>query len=246
MVRAIRHTGVALLAAACLAASSGTAEEPLDLSGTWFVLIHYTDPESAHPDAQRWKDLVWVFARKGSRLEWSEYSIVIFEDQTGRFESISGNPRSRVLEAWKPTLSQLEDLEKGPRVNPRGARIKTLSGSDARGWKSSRRRTQTSASVMGYHENLSIKDLDSLPVFERSDAVGNSRASKDGGTTLYEVSEIKLDGRRMVGRYERDGRQEGRFEMRRTAPIRGLEKREKTPNQRAAEEFMKGMETPPP
>lgn len=241
----MRRMGVAILTAVCLGTGAATAQEAIDVTGTWFVLIHYSDPESAHPEATRWKDLVWVFARKGTRLEWTEYSIVVFEDPTGRFEAIAGNPRSRVLKGWKPTLAQLETLEKGPRVNPRGSRVKTLSGSDARGWRSSGRRPQMSASVMGYHETLSIEELAGLPVFKRSDSVGRGHSEQAGGTTRYQVTEVRLDGSRLVGLYDRDGRLEGRFEMRRTLPVRGLEKREKTPNQRAAEAAMQGLEMAP-
>ena len=46
----------------------------------------------------------------------------------------------------------------------------------------------------------------------------------------------------MVGQYERDGRLKGTFELRRTQAVRGLKKKEKTPNQRAAEALQKSLE----
>lgn len=214
------------------------SEEPLDLVGTWFVLIHYTDPETANPEATRWKDLVWVFARKGSRLEWTEYPLVIFEDQTGRFEK-----QYRVLAAWEPTPAQLKTLENGPRVNDRGARRKSLRGSDAQGWTSAGRRPRSSANVMSYQETVKIQDLMGHPLFERSDGVGSAMTSEEAGATLYQVTEIKPGQRRMMGKYQRDERLKGRFEMRRTRPVRGLKKKEATPNERAAEAFKKTLES---
>ena len=238
---------IVVLMASAMGASPAAShsEGSIDILGTWFVLIHYIDPDSAHPKATRWRDLVWVFAEKGSRLEWTEYPLVIFEDQTGRFEAIAGNPRSRVLQAWKPTPEQQQTLQKGPRVNERGARRKTLRGSKDGGWQSSRRRVQTSASVMGYHETLTIEGLQGLPLFQRQDVVGNAATRTEGEFTRYQVTQILGDGRRMQGRYEKDGRLTGTFEMRRTDAARGLKKQDKTPNERAAEALQRSLEASP-
>ncbi|MDE0884581.1 MAG: hypothetical protein OSB70_03490 [Myxococcota bacterium] len=220
---------------------SATAPAParaaptLDLIGTWFVLIHYQDPGSANPEAFRWSDKVWEFARKGTRLQWTEYPIVVFEDTQGRFEAIAGNPRSRVLAAWEPNTTQAQTISGGPRVNPRGTKTKTLRGSDARGWASSQRMPTTSASIMGYHEQLRIDDPSQRPVFERRDVVGNALTHIGEGLTRYQVTEVLKDGRVLSGRYERDGRLHGRFRMWRTPPPRSLVKKDKTPNQRARE-----------
>ena len=230
----------ALALGAGIAGAPARASEPLDLEGTWFVLIHSQDPQSANPEAWRWRDLTWNFARKGTRLQWTEYPLVIFDDTSGRFEKTAGNPRSRVLAAWEPNATQAATIAAGPRVNDRGAKIKTLRGSDAAGWQSSGRRPTTSASVMGYHEQLSIQGLDVLPVFERRDAVGNALTSLGEGLTRYQVTEIRDEGRTLVGEYVRDGRHRGRFRAWRTPPVRSLLKKDKTPNERAAETMQGG------
>jgi hypothetical protein len=219
-VRSLALTSLALLGLSI--ATADARAEPLDLRGTWFVLIHYRDPETANPDATRWKDFVWVFAERGSRLEWTQYPIVVFDDETGRFESLGNNPRSRVLAGWEPDAAQLQTLADGPQVNPRGKLSKTLRGSDAKGWKSVDRMAATSASVMGYQENITIDRLDGLPRFVREDVVGNALSASKGGGTRYEVEVVEQDGQRLRGRYERDGRQQGTFQMWRTAPTRGL------------------------
>jgi len=203
-------------------AAGGAGAETLDPTGTWFVLIHYTDPETANPDATRWKDYVWVFEKKGSRLEWSQYPIVVFDEETGRFETLGNNPRSRVLAGWEPNEAQLRTLADGPQVNPRGKSVKTLRGSNARGWQSPRRMATASASVMGYQENLTIDGLDDLPRFIREDVIGNAISASKGGGTRYEVEQIENGGQQLRGRYERDGRQTGTFRMWRTPPSRGL------------------------
>ena len=58
--------GLAALSVSTLSASAARAE--LDLLGSWFVLIHYRDSQTANPDADRWADKVWKLEMKGSRL----------------------------------------------------------------------------------------------------------------------------------------------------------------------------------
>ncbi len=220
-----------LLAPAARAAGEG----PIDVLGTWYVLIHYRDSATANPEVDRWLDLVWVFEQSGTRLQWTQYPLVVFEDTTGRFEAIAGNPRARVLHAWEPNEAQLETIRGGPRVNARGARTKTLRGSDARGWKTTSRMTATSASVVGYQENLTVEGLDGLPVFLREDVVGNALRASDRGGSRFETEEVRGAGNVLVGRYARDEHRRGRFRMWRTEDVRGLIEKKGTPNERQLE-----------
>jgi hypothetical protein len=209
-------------------------EEAIDLEDTWFVLIHYRDDATANPDSDRWADLVWTFKHKGTRLEWAEYPLVVFEDTSGRFEPIAGNPRSRVLAKWEPNEAQSSTIRGGPRVNERGAKVKTLKGSNARGWKSSSRMTTTSAMVVGYHENLTIETKSGKPVFIRQDILGNAHKISGEGMTRYETTKVLHGGRTLEGLYLRDEHRQGTFRMWRTAPVRGLLEKKGTPNERAS------------
>jgi hypothetical protein len=212
--------------------------EPVDLEGTWFVLVHYRDVSTANPDSDRWLDRVWVFAPKGTRLQWTEYPMVVFEDTTGRFEVFEGNPRSRVLAAWEPNGAQRKAIDKGPPVGQRGSKSKSLSGSAVKGWTSTRRKTPGaavgSAMMIGYQENVTIDGLDALPRFERQDLFGNATRKTAEGYTRFTVTEIDRNGT-MHGRYERDGHQEGRFRMWRTSPVREPSKRGSSWQQKQAE-----------
>ena len=77
------------------AAQRGEAEQPapaeVDLIGTWHVLVHYTDANSNDPEQLRWDDRIWSFERTGSRLRWDEAPIVVFGDNSGRFEHLGTN-----------------------------------------------------------------------------------------------------------------------------------------------------------
>ncbi len=220
---------------AALPATTARAEE-LDILGAWYVLIHYRDEHTANPTADRWLDLVWVFSMKGSRLEWQEYPLVVFEDAAGRFEPIPGNPRARSLRAWEPNRAQLAVIDGGPHVNPRGAKAKTLKGSPERGWRTvDRPSASAGVNMVGYTEKLRIEDPTGLPVFTRSDTLGNAYKSSGEGRTVYETTEVRNGGDTLIGRYDRDGHRRGVFRLRRTPPPRGLIEKEGTPNERLAE-----------
>ena len=106
------------MACALLGATSASG---LELTGTWHVLVHYTDAGSERPDQPRWEDEVWVFEPRDGRLRWTVYSIAVFEDETGRFERDPSGRYARVPHFWQPNAAQRTDIADGLRVNPRGA-----------------------------------------------------------------------------------------------------------------------------
>lgn len=235
--RALPLLGVIALALS-LPTMRARADEPVDILGAWYVLVHYRDTKTANPNADRWLDLVWVFSIKGSRLEWQQYPLVVFEDTSGRFEAIPGNPRARSLRAWEPNSAQLAVIDGGPHVNPRGARTKSLRGSPERGWKTVDRTSGgMGANVIGYSESLRIEQPTTLPVFVRTDTLGNAYKTSGEGATIYETTEVRDGGNTLIGRYERDGHKQGVFRLLRTPPPRGLIEKEGTPNERLTERF---------
>jgi hypothetical protein len=231
----------------CLATGPAMAEKNQrsgsELEGTWFVLIHYKDETTTHPERERWLDRVWTFAMSGTRLKWTEYPIVVIQDQSGRFEPTATNPRSRVLESWEPNSAQFEEISSGPRVNSRGSKTKTLKGSDTRGWKTLGRRAQVaSASVVGYQETWSIEVQNGKRIFSFAETIGTTALASEGGLTQYTELAASPDGNKIQGTYVRDGVRHGAFRMIRTAPIRGLvtsEETDETVNERHIRKNMK-------
>jgi len=225
-------------------AARAKGEEPL-LSGTWFVLVHYTDESTHNSDAKRWLDRVWTFKKKGSRLQWVDYPIVVLQDTDGRFERSRGNPRSRVLDYWEPNDDQLREIMGGPRVNTRGSKTKSLRGSDRKGWKSMSNQMVVSATVMGYREDWSITGEPGDRVFLIHEVLGNATMENAEGKTIYDELEVSENGREIRGSYERDGIKHGRFRMFRTKNIRSLlsEDEDESVNTRAmkkqADEWMR-------
>jgi len=224
---------VSLVVAAAMAGPVGADDSPhSDLEGAWLVITHFQDDSTANPEVMRWSDEVWVFEMKGSRLQWTKYPFVVFEDPTGRFEPLGNNPRSRVLAAWEPNEAQKAELMAGPRVISRGSKVKTLRGSDGKGWRTVSRMQVRSAMTIGYQENWSVVGLPDKPVFLREEMLGSGMREKMEGRTVRAVTEW---GEVPRGAFERDGIRHGTFLMLRTPPVRSAAPTEGSPNERAVE-----------
>jgi len=197
----------------------------VDLAGTWHLLIHYRDTTTANPDTVRWEDRIWELAPKGSRLEWTEFPIVVFSDESGRFERRKGTGQyARVLHAWEPSPEQLQNLRAGLAVNDRGAQKKSLRRS-GEAWRSGARASPSSASVITYEEAWSIEDPEGLPVFTQVEVLGSESAASLEGRTELRTAEVREDGDLLVGSFDRDGTRIGTFQMRRAGSRKPLEKR---------------------
>ena len=216
---------IALRAALALLLWPAVASAGVDLAGTWHVLVHYRDANTANPEVDRWEDRVWEFVPKGSRLAWTEFPIVIFDDESGRFERREGTGQyARVLHAWEPSPEQLANLRAGLAVNDRGSQKKNLRRSgDA--WRSETRASPSSVSVITYQETWSIEDPEGLPVFTQADLLGSECAESMQGRTQLRTAEVREGGDLLVGSYDRDGTRVGTFEMRRSGPRKALLKK---------------------
>lgn len=224
--RALARAPLALAAAALAGALLGpglaapAAAEDVDLVGSWYVLVHYKDDAAPNPKLERWQDEEWVFARKGRRLQWTVYPIVVFDDESGRFERRSTGQYARILAYWEPNDAQLKDIRDGLQVNPRGSKEKSLRGSDEDGWSSSRRTSVASASVVTYQEVWTIDGLPSRPVFSRSDFLGGGRTDSLEGITKYTTE--KIENGVLSGSFTRDEHRHGTFTMMRSGGVEAL------------------------
>lgn len=231
--------GVATLAALLLpgaAAAAGAADLPDRLAGTWHVLVHYRDDHTHDPKQLRWDDRLWVFEKKGDRLEWTEHPLVIFQDDSGRFEQIGGSKASRVVGAWEPNPGQLAEIETGLQYNTRGTKAKTLRFTRG-AWRSASRPTAASASVVTYTESWNIEGTAEAPEFRREDTLGGEQTETLDGVTLYTVSKRDPSDGVWSGSFERDGTRHGVFTMRRAGAASITKGSGKTQEQRLREYF---------
>jgi murein DD-endopeptidase MepM/ murein hydrolase activator NlpD len=217
------------------------ASAQVDLAGTWYVLVHYKDDNSDHPETERWDDRVWVISENGPSLKWVEYPIVVFDDDSGRFERRSSGQYARILHFWEPSESQRADIRDGLKVNSRGSKTKTLRGSASAGWSSGRRAGAASASVLTYSEQWDIESPAKLPVFIRSDMMSGGNTEGIEGVTRY-TTRAASPGE-LSGDYERDGTRHGTFRMFRSASVGSLE--EKTLEQRQRDGARQAIQNDP-
>lgn len=213
----------------------------IDLAGTWHVLVHYTDRETANPDAMRWDDRIWVFEREGSRLRWTEYPIVVFADASGRFENLGTNSASRVLGAWEPNPEQLEQIRDGLEINERGSQSKSLRGSDENGWRSFAAMAPQSLRVLSYVETWSVTDVQGLPVFSMEESLSGGVGEALEGRSEYRTQEVSADGSELQGSFRRDENREGTFRMQRSGEVGTVRGSGKTQSERTMEMFVSQM-----
>ncbi|MCH8890850.1 MAG: hypothetical protein IH827_07220 [Myxococcales bacterium] len=190
------------------------------LLGAWHVLVHYEDAASSGSERERWEDRAWVFERQGDRLRWTEYPIVVFDAETGRFENAGANRASRTLHHWQPDEAQLADIKDGLAVNERGRVSTTLRRSEG-SWVSAPKQAISSASMIRYVESWRVEPAAEGPIFQREDALRSERAEDLTGVTIYTTREAADGGRLLRGDFERDGTQHGTFTMTRTAGVQG-------------------------
>ncbi len=228
------------LVLALLFAAPASAE--IDLIGTWYVLIHYKDDNAPNPDLERWDDKVWVFAKKGRSITWTEYPIVVFDDEKGRFERRHTGQYARILHFWEPTASQRSDIRDGLQVNSRGSKNKRLRGSDAKGWSSSRSSGAASASVVTYQEVWTIEGMPTKPVFSRMDFLGGGRTDTMEGLTQYATT--KIENGVLHGTFERDGTRHGTFRRMRSGEA-GAVKGAKDQRELQQQAFRRSIEQSP-
>lgn len=222
----------ALAAALALLVAPAAARAELDLAGTWHVLVHYRDAKTANPDAERWEDWLWELSPDGERLRWAEFPIVVFDDESGRFERREGSGQyARVLQFWKPSDAQRANIAAGLAVNERGSLEKTLVRRDG-AWTTASRTRPGSVGAVTYEQLWTIEDPAGLPVFRQADRLASESAEPLEGVMELHTEGVLEDGRLLVGRFERDGTRRGSFEMRRAGERKQVPRRTQTLLQR--------------
>jgi hypothetical protein len=222
-------------------AANAGAEAAERLLGSWHVLVHYKDANAGNPDQARWEDRVWVFEKAGDRLEWTEYPIAVFADESGRFERRSTGQLARVLGYWEPNDAQRAEIAAGLELNSRGMKAKTLRYTRG-SWQSASRPTAASASIVSYVESWSIEGEPDLPVFRREESLGGERTEQLDGLTLFTTKSVEGGGEVLKGEYERDGTRRGTFVIRRAGTGRALTTK-RTQAERQRDAFLEAMRT---
>lgn len=216
-----------LLALPLAAAAPAAGAAAVDLDGTWYVLVHYRDEATNHPERERWEDRLWVFERQGEELAWTDYPIVVFQNEDGRFENLGTNRQARVMHFWEPNDEQRAEIAEGLEYNSRGQRSKTLERTGEDGWSSASGDGggYSSARYITYTETWTIQDPQDTPRFAWGASMGSAVSASFEGSTIFETTEVLEDGNLLLGRYERDGTRKGSFRAIRTGTAESVKSR---------------------
>ena len=121
-----------LLVAATEASEAELDFRKLDLSGEWYVLIHYKDQRSEDESITKFKDFAWSIRQTPELLDWESYPYVLFSDE---LELIRRHAMIEHL-PWEPDATVWTQIRETLDVSARAMTKKRLRGSVPEGFKS--------------------------------------------------------------------------------------------------------------
>src|SRR5215475_2861255 len=131
----MRPIGLVLAVALSLAGASHARAEDLsklDLTGEWYVLVHYKDASSEDKSITNFKDYGWSIKQDAKGIEVEEFPYVLFDEGTEEIRRAA----MRGHTPWQPEGTVLDVLKQHLDVSSRAARKKSLAGDVASGMKS--------------------------------------------------------------------------------------------------------------
>lgn len=147
--------GAAIALAVLLAAAPARAEDQpapkqdlstVDLSGAWYVLLHYKDEKSEDKSLTKFKDFAWSIEQTANTLTLEHYPFVFFDEDT----ELERRRAMREHQPWAPGESHLEKLARSVDVSSRAMTRKPMTGSVGEGFRSLPPITSGGLNTLGY------------------------------------------------------------------------------------------------
>jgi hypothetical protein len=198
-------------------AENGDDLTRIDLSGDWYVLIHYKDKRSKDKSITKFKDFAWSVKQSEGRIEWKRYPYVLFSEGV---EVVRRHAMTEHL-PWEPDELTWQSIKKSVGVSSRAMGKKRLVGSVAEGFKSRSSAGGAGANVMTFSRDwdvtfeparIQIRIIDSL-------SGGAGLAGMDE-TTVFEIDHALAPGE-LRGKW-REGTRNGTFRMVRARGLKVL------------------------
>jgi len=180
----------ALLAAPRLALAEDLAK--LDLSGEWYMLIHYKDAKSEDKSLTKFKDFAWSIRQSPTKLEIDEYPYVLFDEGTEEIRRAD----MRGHKPWQPEGLVLDQLLLHVDVSTRAMRSKTLEGSTEAGMKSETTADASGAGTMSFVRNWDVTWSPALVRVSIVDSLSGGSAMLGGmeEASIFEIKEQPSPG----------------------------------------------------
>jgi hypothetical protein len=124
----------------------------LDLSGAWYVLIHFKDQRSEDKGITKFKDFALNLEQTTHTITLEQYPFVLFDEDTElvRRQAMRGHM------PWAPDEGQVARLHESVDVSTKAVKRKRLKGSVAEGFESLAPLTSGGLSTLSFVQNWDI------------------------------------------------------------------------------------------
>jgi len=183
-------TACALVAAPAFARADDLSN--LDLSGAWYMLIHYKDAKSEDKSLTKFKDFAWSIRQQADKLALDEYPYVLFDEGTEEIRRAD----MRGHKPWQPEGLVLDALLQHVDVSTRAMRSKELEGSTKSGMKSSAPGESSGGGTMNFVRNWDMTWSPTLVRISIVDSLsgGSSILSGMEEASVFEITERPSEG----------------------------------------------------
>lgn len=212
---AIRVSAAFLVAALIVlqAPAAGRAEQAFDFSGAdltgdWYILVHYKDDRSVDKTITKFKDFAWSIAQREGGMTWEVYPYVMFGDETELLR------RAAMVKhkAWEPDETLWQKIKTTINVSSRAAERKRLDGTLAKGFKSLAPIQTGGLNTMSFTRNWKVAFVPEMVKLVITDSLsGGAGLGGMEEDTVYEITE-RVDGGEFRGRWDADTKR-GTFRM---------------------------------
>jgi hypothetical protein len=217
----VRRRPLAIALAACLFAAPALAQDAgggladVDLSGAWYVLIHYKDDRSEDASITKFKDFAWSIEQTANTLTLEHYPYVLFNEDT----ELARRHAMRGHLAWQPSDSQWKGLTAAVDVSSRAMSRKRLTGSAAEGFESLPPLGSGGFNTMSFSREWAVRFRSEeirVLVTDSLSGAGGLEGMED--STVYRITE-RVSGGELRGTYQEPHKQ-GTLRMVRAAERR--------------------------
>ncbi len=200
-----------MLCAAFVARADPQSFLEADLSGHWYVLIHYEDERSEDESVKRYKERLWSIDQAEKRIKIDEFPVVIFPEAV---DEARQRLHGMTHYFWEPDAALWASIREKVVVSPRDVRKKLLKGSKEDGFRSAKPRPMGGLNTLSFSRNWTLLFSETKIRIEILDSLSGS-AGLEGmdETMVFEIRERDDDEYR--GKWD-EGPLHGTFRMVRT------------------------------
>ncbi len=204
----------ALLFACAVLARGAQASDlsALDLSGEWYVLVHFRDDRSEEASIEKFDDFAWSIQHSDGKLRLKNFPYVMFTEEQERVR----REAMRQHRHWAPTPGMWGRIQKSIKVSSRAASTKTLRGSRGQSYESLPPMGGGSANTISFTRDWKISFSPERIEIRITDSLSGGMGMEGMEDSIfYVVTEQAADGD-LRGTY-REPHKKGTFRMVRSA-----------------------------